>query len=189
MSSLWLVSYVALWILFLTVAVVLVSVLRNMGTLYEALERGALLPDQIKLVDGKLTPELALQTLDGDSVTTVAFHGQVTALTFINPNCGPCRDLLRDLAAHGFDQAAWKPATTQAIVSLDDPSATRDLLRKLNLPQDVAVFTASRETVEAAWGVRSTPTTMVLGTQGEFIRHKIGYTARTDQPVEMALGA
>lgn len=37
MSGLWLVSYIALWLLFLVVAVALLSVLRNLGVIYESL--------------------------------------------------------------------------------------------------------------------------------------------------------
>ena len=35
MTGLWLVSYITLWLFFLLIAVVLLSILRNLGTIFE----------------------------------------------------------------------------------------------------------------------------------------------------------
>lgn len=41
MTGIWLVSYIALWVLLLLIAIVLLSVLRNLGLIYERIQQGA----------------------------------------------------------------------------------------------------------------------------------------------------
>lgn len=190
MSGVWLVSYIALWVLFLVVAVVLISVLRNMGALYEMLEH--IPPAQnaaIKLIAGTPIPELTFEALDGNQLTTTAFRGQTIALTFISPGCGPCRDLLRDLATHTFELTLWTPATTQVIVSLGDVPATRELLQEVSLPSAIGIFTAPQTDVEVAWGVRATPTTVIVDADGVFLRHQVGYAPQANLSAVLAVGS
>src|SRR5690349_8239311 len=99
MTGLWLISYIALWILFLVLAVVLLSVLRNLGALYETLAAFQNPPQEpIKLVPGDIVPDLALPALSGDRVPISAFRGQTTAFLIVSPGCSPCHSLLKDIA-------------------------------------------------------------------------------------------
>lgn len=86
MSGLWMISYIALWVLFLATALTLVSALRNMGVLYEAVTR---LSQHTKwnqtstnLTAGAELPEVTLQTLTGDDKPLSALEGIKTAFPY-----------------------------------------------------------------------------------------------------------
>lgn len=89
MSGLFLLSYIALWVLFLAVALVLVSVLRNLGLIAEAIRaEQPLNVTSSKLRVGEVLPEIVLQTRNGEDASVHDLAGVRTALIIVSPYCG-----------------------------------------------------------------------------------------------------
>jgi hypothetical protein len=99
MNGLLLVSYVALWVLFLVVAFVLVSILRNLGEVYDMLRTWRPRDDDaITLIVGEVVPHISVTTIAGESVSLVRLIHAKTAIYIISPHCEPCRKILEAVA-------------------------------------------------------------------------------------------
>jgi len=177
MEGIWLVSYVTLWLLLLALGLVVVSLLRNVGLLATAvkqLQTGA--QDTLTLEAGALVPELPLTALAGQATSLAAQRGAPVVVMFVSPGCGPCHDLL--LALHQWMPILpdLLPATQPVLVSLGDVTATQTLLEEV--PFRVGpVLLADAAAVKERWGVRSTPTIVLLDAEGRYLRHQMGFSA------------
>lgn len=178
MSDVWLVSYVALWVLFLVVAVVLLSVLRNLGTVYEAMQQPHPAPSEpIKLTAGEPLPDLVLEDLSGEGVSLATFRGQRSAFMVISPGCGPCRNLLEALAAPAHSSIDHFSAAQRVVISTGSGPTTADLIQTVGLSPQVPVLIDQGQSVLERWGVSSTPTTVVVDEHLIFREHTVGFTA------------
>lgn len=181
MSGLWLVSYIALWILFLVVAVVQLSVLRNLGTIYETLQQQqhGSPPEPIKLVAGQPVAELRLQHISGEPATLATFRGQPTAFAVISPGCGPCHDLLGALNRGVALEQNGLDARQRVVISVGSGEQTAELVQEVGLPPSVPVLIDLDHSVRDQWGIHNTPTTVIADEQLVFVRHVVGFTAPT----------
>jgi peroxiredoxin len=180
MTGLWLVSYIALWILFLILAVVLLSVLRNLGTLYESLAVAHPLEEQpIKLVAGEALPDLTMRTLSGERVPVSRFQGTKTAFFVVSPGCSSCTSLLKDIAENGADPYPHDGIVRQrVIVSNADTAETAALIDQTGLPDSVPLLIDPDGGTRREWGVAGTPTTVIVDEQLRFVRHEVGYAEK-----------
>jgi peroxiredoxin len=170
MTGIWLVAFGTQWVLLVLLGVVIVSLLRNVGTLAEAVQQlqgGG--RDPMKLTVGEAVPELALTRLDGTPVNLASYQGTSLTLHLISPGCGPCHELLHSLATTGADSSA------SLIVSVGSAEATQALLSETGL-RDTPVLLAESAALLAQWGIGSTPTTVELDRAGHFVRHTVGFT-------------
>jgi hypothetical protein len=177
MMELLTVALGTLWVLFLLLGVVTLSLLRNMGTLAEAvqqLQQGG--RDPIKLTAGEALPALALTRLDGTPASLDSYQGSTLTLHLISPGCGPCHELLQSLATVDADSSA------SLIVSMGSAEATQALLAEAGL-RDAPVLLVASDTMFSQWGIRSTPTTVELDAAGHFVRHTVGFTPPPREPV------
>jgi hypothetical protein len=134
MTGIWLVSYIALWVLLLLIAIVLLSVLRNLGLIYERIQQGAVVAeDAITLADDAVVPDLPLRTLTGETTTLAAFQGMPLLVRIVSPNCAPCRDLVSALV-RGSDLGDNTDVTQQVLLFLVEPNEVRTLLAELRQP-------------------------------------------------------
>lgn len=158
MTGIWLFSYIALWVLFLAVAVVLVSALRNMGVLYEMVARLSVQPSNLrsaptKLVPGEPVPDVALQTLLGEVVPVTHFRGEKMAFVIVNPGCSPCHTLLRHISKNSANLDPQDPSVQyKVIVSLGDSQGTSSMMEQLDFPQDIPVLVDIQGEVSEKWG-------------------------------------
>ncbi len=180
MSGIWLVSHIALWVLFLVIAIVLVSILRNLGVLAEALQAlqhsggGA----SIKLQSGAGVPDLPLQTLQGATIRTSAFAGKATAFVIISPHCRPCHDLLRHVTASASAADPLDLGVQQTvIVSTGARDETQALLLQHGVGDDRIVMIDSDSRVAQEWGITATPTMVIVDRVGKLIRQSAGFVA------------
>lgn len=173
MSGLWLVSYVGLWLLFLIVAVVLVSVLRNLGDLAETLKNSNRPRDTITLVVGQTTPILVFQTLDGTTLSTSDLQGQPTTYAVVSPSCGPCQMLFETLM-NGAALAVFPDRVRRVIISTGSSAETWASL-EAKLPADVLVLLDTDNQAAESWGARSTPTFVSLDAEGRYQKHTVGF--------------
>ena len=175
MSGIWLISYAALWILFLAVAVVQLVVLRNLGVLYDHLGQQELrLPPPSRLVAGEPLPEIALATLDGRAVSTADWRGRKLAISLVSGECGSCRQFLIELAANHAAPDPLDPTVTErVIVGIGPEARARTLLADVALAP-TALFLDRTGAVGSGWGISSTPMTVVIDDESKVVRHILG---------------
>lgn len=180
MSGLWLVSYIALWILFLVLAIVLLSVLRNLGAVYELLRtQRQPLEESSTFTAGETVPALELPMVSGERRSTAAFQGATTAFLVVSPGCDPCHALLKELALHPSEPYPRDPSIRQhVIVSVADITATGVLLEQIGLNSRFPVLVDSEHQVRDRWGIDRTPTTLIVDAQARFIRQSAGFEGR-----------
>lgn len=153
MTGLWLISYIALWLLFLVVAVLLISVLYHLGNIYNKIE--VKLPPPTKLNVGEILPNVDLQTMDGERVPLSQFLGITTAFAVISPGCSTCFNMLKRMA-NGDDSLKF-PVDRTVIISLADASATREMVQLAHLPEAYSVFLDASKMLTESWGINTTP--------------------------------
>lgn len=99
MSGWWVASYVVLWVLVVALALVVVALARQVGTLHLRLgPRGALEVDEEGPPLGEAPEPIDALDLDGASVT-VGGPGVSQLLLFVSPGCPVCREVLPSLPA------------------------------------------------------------------------------------------
>lgn len=190
MSGLWLVSYIALWILFLVIAVVLLSVLRNLGTIYTALQQPAMPePPPLNLTAGQPVPALQLQHISGEPATLTAFRGQPTAFVVISPGCGPCHDVLGALSHGTALEENGLSGRQRVVISLGSGPETAPLIQQVGLPPNIPVLIDLDHSLRDQWGIRTTPTTVIVDEQLIFRQHMVGFTAPTARTAALAAEA
>ncbi len=173
MTGLWLVSYIALWLLFLIVAVVLLGVLRNLGVMYQLVTPSptATSAAPTNLVTGNVVPELVLQTLTGEPISVTNFQGKKTAFTIVSSHCGPCHELLKKIAKDDIAPDPFDPAVLQRIiVNVGTPQETNALFDQVQFRTDTPVLIDLENLVAQKWGITSTPTTVIVNDQLRDVR-------------------
>jgi methylamine dehydrogenase accessory protein MauD len=99
MNGWWLASYVVLWVLVALLALVVVALARQVGTLHLRLgPRGALELDDEGPPLGEAPEAIPTVALDGRK-TTVGGPGEPQLLLFVSPGCPVCREVLPSLPA------------------------------------------------------------------------------------------
>lgn len=95
----WTASYVVLWVLVIMLAIVVVALARQIGTLHLRLgPRGALELDGEGPPLGEMLPPRDTHDMNGDAVT-VGGPGRAQLLLFVTPGCGVCEQVLPSLPA------------------------------------------------------------------------------------------
>jgi thiol-disulfide isomerase/thioredoxin len=176
MTGVWLLSYIALWVLLLANAIVLILVIRNLGVLYDSLTTIAPVLSQgsdIKLRAGKVLPEVSWLTPSGARRAASEFSGRRFAFVFVSPGCGPCVDYLQVMARDGL-ASIDATANQFAVVSLADRESTVDLITSAGLPGDTTVLLDPNREQAQTWGISSTPTTVIVDDKLRFVRQVIG---------------
>lgn len=99
MEGWWAASYVALWLLVIVLAVIVVALARQIGTLYLRIgPRGALEMDAEGPALGSTAPQVDLTALDGSRVR-IGGAGRVQLLLFVSPGCHICEQVLPAVGA------------------------------------------------------------------------------------------
>lgn len=102
------VSNIVLWIGFIAMILVNLALARQVGVLYERVApAGALMMNQTLSV-GKDAPQLAVQTLSGDTVDVGAVaNGKAELLFFLSPDCPVCNELTPALKSAAKAESDW----------------------------------------------------------------------------------
>jgi Redoxin len=182
MSGIWLASYLVLWVLMLVVAVVLISVLHNLGVVYATLKQSRRQGGpSTNLKPGQVLPEAIFQTLDGKTKTTSDLRGTPRAIALVSPSCGSCVEYLRSIAEKQPPMDLLDLSGLDlVIVSLGDVDGTVNLLERaglLGLSSSV-LLDPHREATEK-WGLSATPTTVMVDANLQVVRQIFGEGERT----------
>jgi methylamine dehydrogenase accessory protein MauD len=125
-SSMWLiVSQVLLWVFVLALGFLLLGALRALGVTRWRLEQlEATTPSRLGrngLKPGKKAPDFTLPSVAGTEVSLSDFAGRPVLLVFVQPGCGPCREITPEL-----NRLQGKGEVQVLVVSNGDGEANRE---------------------------------------------------------------
>lgn len=99
MSGIWLVSYVALWVLVILLAIVVLGLVRQLGVIYLRLGPDSAVTTSEGLEINSPAPEFQSEdVISGRRVTLTDLKQRPSLLIFISPTCGPCAKLMPHVA-------------------------------------------------------------------------------------------
>ncbi len=180
MAGIWLVSYVALWVLFIVISLVVLSILHNLGVIYRSLETHApgMTAAPSKLENGVPLPDITLHTVENKKIRVSSLSGDKSAFFVVSPTCSPCHDLLHAVIdGHiGFDPKD-DSVRRGVIISLGSVQQTAEMSRALGLADKFLVLADTGGAVEKNWGTTSTPTTIIADGDLRVVRHIFGAPA------------
>jgi methylamine dehydrogenase accessory protein MauD len=152
----WAASYIVLWLLVISLAVVVVALARQIGTLHLRLgPRGALEMDEEGPALGDAPGAFDVTTIDGRSVTVG--RGEAQLLMFVSPGCMVCEQVLPSIPV-----VARSGSLTPYVLTDVDHFETERAFGPKKLPAAVA----SAPSVATAYAVPGTPYIVVLDEAG-----------------------
>lgn len=190
MSALWWTSYAVLWVLTLTVAAVLVSVLRNLGTVYAMLEGrvpAATSQPRSTLKAGDILPGVTWEALSGARKVVPEPTGARQAFVVVSASCGPCAEYLRHLGQEPGRVDPLDPAVDDwTIVSISGADETLGLLRRAGVTDNSRVVLDPRAAVLREWGLAGTPSTVIVDGELRVVRQAFGSERHSEGPAPAA---
>ncbi len=155
MSGIWLVTYVALWVLFLLMAVVLLGLVRQLGLMQLRLgPESEPLTTREGLQYGTAAPDFeGPDVLDGKRLISIrSLTGRPTILVFFSRSCSACLDFAPKLAEF---HRSFRRNVNVVLVSNSSPQSTIDMAEtfKLKMP----VVGDENGPISKAYLVRATP--------------------------------
>jgi methylamine dehydrogenase accessory protein MauD len=127
MEGVWLVSYIVLWVLVLTMGVLILLLYRQLGIMYLGSAEGV---SRDGLPKGTQAPDFSVTDQYGNLQRLINYRGRPTLLLFGSPHCSPCRTLLPQLhdwaAAHPEVGVLWLNAASpeESLKFVSDTGAT-----------------------------------------------------------------
>ena len=163
MSGWWAVAFVVQWLLVIVLAVVVVALARQVGTLHLRLgPRGALEVDSEGPELGSAPPPSPATAADGSQVL-LGGHGPRRLVVFSSPTCSVCREIapaipaaaaamsLASMIVHDeVAERAWDVPGTPFVVVLDDLGIVRAKGTVNNLEQIEGLIDTAEQRVEEA---------------------------------------
>lgn len=157
MEGWWAASYIVLWLLVVVLAVIVVALARQIGTLHLRLgPRGALEMDDEGPALQEAPPPFDLADLSGRSVT-IGGPGTAQFLLFVTPGCRLCEEVLPSL-----DAVAQAGKMSPLVVSDSDRQETRHAYDERRI--DAPVVPAPK--VARSYSVPGTPYAVILDDLG-----------------------
>jgi methylamine dehydrogenase accessory protein MauD len=103
------VSNAALWVVVVVLAVALLAVIRQLGVLHERIAPVGALMLAKGLKVGESAPQIAVQDLDGRSMTLGAARAdeRATLIVFVSPTCPVCKTLLPVIKSSLASERDW----------------------------------------------------------------------------------
>lgn len=155
MTGALLISYLALWLLVLALAVLVLVLYRQLGELYLGTSEGRA-RDGLAL--GAKAPRFTLR--DQRNAVTHFPTSASTVLVFGSPHCAPCVSLMPELAKLARSNAELRVL----FVSAADYEANRRLAEEHRV--EFPILTQDRESVSDDYGVRRTPFAFYIDSSG-----------------------
>lgn len=178
MTGIWLVSYIVLWVLVLILAVAVVLMLRSLSVVIERVHHQHQDDDATptKLRIGELVPDVPLYTSDGTMSSLHSWSGVHTAVIVVSPGCGPCQEVVTTIkqAQSAQDPLALQVSRTMLICTGTVEEAHQDLAVGQLATTLPVLIDVDRE-VGMQWGLRATPTTVIVDNQWHLVRVATGF--------------
>lgn len=170
MSGLWLISYVALWLVALALLLGLLATLRQIGILHQQAAQPFV--PRTKLIHGERAPDLELQTLEGDRVRLSHTINGRTPILIVSPACGGCNTLLRQFANGAIGSDMAERIVVVCVASIRE---TAELLQRTGIPGGARVLVDSEGNVRRAWGISMTPATIHVDQALTVLEQDVGF--------------
>lgn len=162
MSTMFYVSYVALWLLLLVIGILLLLLYRHFGVMSLGTLEGV---QRDGLPVGAAAPPLGGVTASGDDAGWEPRRGAVDLLLFVSPDCGPCETLLPVVNRLAASPAARRLGITAIVPGPRETVARLD--EKYHPPYLCLAEDGSG--AFARFRVRVTPFAFVIGADGRVL--------------------
>ncbi len=121
----------------------------------------------------RAAPEVSLNIIDGSTLDLADLRGQPVLVTFWATSCSGCVkemphliELYRELNSAGFEIVA-------VAMPYDPPHHVMTLARQVQIPYPIALDIQGKA-VAAFGDVQLTPTSFLIGPDGNIVHHKVG---------------
>ena len=163
MSAWWLVSYVALWLVVLSLGFLLLGALRALGLLRWRLEQlEATTPSRTGrsgLKPGQKAPDFTLPSVAGDEVSLHDFAGRKVFLVFTQSGCKPCHRVIPEL-----NRLQRGGEVLVLVVNNGEPEATRQWAAEARASFPVLV--QQQHSVSRRYEMYATPFAFLIDERG-----------------------
>ena len=179
MSGFWLVSYITMWILLIGISFVMLSIMRNMGILYQRIEQNKLQNDTkiSKYAINEAVESLIVTDMQDLSVDLIEKLSQKTAIIIISTHCSPCRDLIKYLAEHKHKDPLDLGVESTIVISMGSNRALQDLLDEYKVDSgDIAFYCDITDSLSQVWGIYSTPTIITVDANATITSQHAGFS-------------
>ncbi len=160
MNGVWLVSYVALWILVILLTVIVLGLVRQLGLIHLRLgpEHSVLTPTE-GLEIGSTAPDFhAVDVISKENFTLASLKDRPSLLIFVSPACRPCLELMPHIAS--FWRSKHKKLNVLLFSQSNDVSNFN--LSNVSIP----VLPDPDRVIAKAYQVRATPFAYRLDNSG-----------------------
>jgi methylamine dehydrogenase accessory protein MauD len=176
MTSWWIILFVLLWLFVIGQAMLLWGALRQVGHLHRRIDalrnerEGE--SDRPGLEVGTPAPDFTLPRLGGGQISLHGLRGRTIVLAFIQPACGPCKELLPHLNA-----LATRCATSGIEVVLVSHSGieANEALQRTFALTPMLLIQSGRE-VAAEYRAHFTPFVYAIDQRGVIRAHRVANT-------------
>jgi peroxiredoxin len=128
--------------------------------------------------NGKMAPDFALQSVDGNTVHLSDFRGKAVLLNFWATWCSPCKI---EMPWFVELQQQYGPQGLQVVgVAMDDAS-TQDIAKfAKDMGVNYPILIGKESVGDAYGGVQFLPTTYFIGRDGKVVGHEFGLKSRSE---------
>lgn len=167
MTSVWLVAFVALWVLVLLQAFLLFGLMRQTGLLHAriaSMATGSGATD-VGLPVQSMAPDFAVRGLAGETIRLASVQGKHTLLMFVSPQCAGCHEAMPVIEAM---QSELHDRLQVLLVSEGEVSETREkFVRRHGLDAtSVLIGVQQADEIARLYLVNGTPFVFLIDPRG-----------------------
>jgi len=158
METPWLISYIVLWLIVLTLGILVLLLYRQLGIMYLGSAEGV---SRDGLEKGTTAPDFNLTDQYGNAQRLSAYRGRPVVLLFGSPHCSPCRTLMPQL----HDWARSHPDVGVVWLNAASEDESLKFVSDLGATLPVAPYTPESKLMDR-YKVRVTPFMFLLDERG-----------------------
>ena len=159
-----LISSVLLWIVLLSNLLLTLALIRRVNKIANGDSQE--LPPMLQ--PGDQIPEFNAETVDGRVITQADYLGHETALVFISPTCGPCREEMPTLKS--LYSRAKLNGVDLTLVSLGQALETQNMVEEFEIEAPVLVAPLGNSPFGKDYKVSATPSYYLIDANGKVKR-------------------